>query len=265
MKINPGTAFITGASAGIGKAFARRLAAEGYNLILHGRREPQLKALCKELHGQFGITAGYLIAELANPDELREMEERVRTIPDLTLLVNNAGFGTIQSFENEDIGLLDAMIQTHMTAPARLMHAVLPRMLDRRQGAIINVSSVAGFLVSPGSLYCATKAALTNLSESLDLQVRDRGVRVQALCPGFTRSEFHERLGVDTSGDFFKHFMSAEEVVDASLRALKRGKVVCIPGLRYKLAMLAPRFLPRKVVYGLGYAYRWIRGQRKGV
>ncbi len=265
MKTNPGTAFITGASAGIGKAFARRLASEGYNLILHGRREPQLKSLCEELHSRHGITAEYVIAELSNPIDLHALEERMRTIPDLTLLVNNAGFGTIQSFENEDIGRLDAMIQTHITAPARLMHAVLPRMLDRRQGAIINVSSVAGFLVSPGSLYCATKAALTNLSESLDLQVRDKGVRVQALCPGFTRSEFHQRMGVDTSGDFFKNFMSAEQVVDASLRALKRGKVVCIPGLRYKLAVLAPRFLPKKVIYGLAYVYRRIRWQRDGV
>lgn len=265
MKTTPGTAFITGASSGIGQAFARRLASDGYTLILHGRREPQLKALCEELQGKHGITADYVVAELSNPDELHELEERIRKIPDLTLLVNNAGFGTIQSFENEEVRLVDAMIQTHITAPARLMHAVLPGMLDRRQGAIINVSSVAGFLVSPGSLYCATKAALTNLSESMDLQVRNKGVRVQALCPGFTRSEFHQRIGVDTSGDFFKHFMSAEEVVDASLRALKRGKVVCIPGIRYKLTVLAPRFLPRKVVYALGYVYRWMRGQRNGV
>lgn len=265
MKTHPGTAFISGASAGIGKAFARRLASDGYNLILHGRREPQLKALCEELQSQHGITAEYLIAELSNPTQLRMLEERLQTIPDLTLLVNNAGFGTKQSFENEDIGLLDVMIQTHVTAPARLMRAVLPRMLDRRQGAIINVSSVAGFLVSPGSLYCGTKAALTNLSESLDLQVRDRGVRVQALCPGFTRSEFHQRMGVDTSGNFFKHFMSAEKVVDTSLRDLKHGKTVSIPGLRYKLTVLAPRFLPRSVFYGLGYIYRWIRGQRRGI
>jgi uncharacterized protein len=263
MKTNPGTAFITGASAGIGKAFARRLASDGYTLLLHGRREPQLKSLCEELHSRHGITAGYVVAELSTPEEVRELEARLRAIPDLTLLVNNAGFGTVQSFENEDIELLDAMVQTHITAPVRFIRVVLPGMLDRRHGAIINVSSVAGFLVSPGSLYCGTKAALTNLSESLDLQLRDKGVRVQALCPGFTRSDFHQRIGVDTSGDFFKHFMSAEAVVDASLKALTRGQVVCIPGLKYKLAVLAPRFLPRKVMYGLGYVYRWMRGQRR--
>jgi short-subunit dehydrogenase len=265
MNTNQGTAFITGASAGIGQAFARRLACDGYNLLLHGRSEPQLKSICQELHGRHGITTEYVIAELSHPDELRTLEERLRTIPDLTLLVNNAGFGTLHSFEHEDIGLLDAMIQTHITAPVRLMHAALPGMRHRRRGAIINVSSVAGFMVSPGSLYCATKAALTNLSESLDLQVRNDGVRVQALCPGFTRSQFHQRMGVDTSGDFFKHFMSAEEVVDQSLRALRRGNVVCIPGIRYKLAVLASRYLPRRVVYDLGYVYRWMRGQRNGV
>jgi len=265
MTTHPGTAFITGASAGIGRAFARRLANDGYNLLLHGRREPLLKSLCEELQARHGIDAGYVIAELSNPHELHELEVRLRTIADLTLLVNNAGFGTAHSFEKEDIELLNAMIQTHITAPVRLIHAALPGMLDRRQGAIINVSSVAGFLVSPGSLYCGTKAALTNLSESLDLQVRDKGVRVQALCPGFTRSEFHQRMGVDTSGDFFKHFMSAEQVVEASLKALQRGRVVCIPGLRYKLTVLAPRFLPRNVLYGLGYVYRWMRGQRQGV
>jgi len=263
MKTNPGTAFITGASAGIGKAFARRLASEGYNLILHGRREPQLNSLCEELHSQHGITAEYVIAELSNPIDLHALEERMRTIPDLTLLVNNAGFGTIQSFENEDIGRLDAMIQTHITAPVRLMHAVLPRMLDRRQGAIINVSSVAGFLVSPGSLYCATKAATdkpVGVVGSSSPRQRRAG---SGPLSGLTRSEFHQRMGVDTSGDFFKNFMSAEQVVDASLRALKRGKVVCIPGLRYKLAVLAPRFLPKKVIYGLGYVYRRIRGTER--
>ncbi len=265
MTSSRGTAFITGASSGIGKAFAQRLARDGYDLILHGRREPQLKALCEDLRTRYGGNIEYVIAELSHPAELRQLEDRLRAIPDLMLLVNNAGFGTKHTFEDEEVGVLDAMIQTHITAPVRLIHAALPRMLERRKGAIINVSSVAGFLNSPGSVYTGTKAALTNFSESLDLQTRSRGVRVQALCPGFTRSEFHERMGVEISEEFFKHFMNAEEVVDASLKALKRGQVVCIPGLRYKFAAAVPRFLPRKVMYGLTYVYRRLKGQRQGV
>jgi uncharacterized protein len=260
----PGTALITGASSGIGKSFAQRLASDGFSLVLHGRRENLLKALCNDIRSKYGVDAAYVVAELSNSHDLHRLEEHVKTIPDLMLLVNNAGFGTARTFENEDVALHDAMIQTHITAPVRLAYAALPQMLERGHGAIINVSSVAGFLVSPGSLYCATKAALTNFSESLDLQVRSRGVRVQALCPGFTRSDFHQRIGVDVSGDFFRHFMTAEEVVDASMKALKRGKVVCIPGLSYKLAAAAPRYLPRGVMYGLSSFYRRMRGQKRG-
>jgi uncharacterized protein len=261
----PGTALITGASSGIGKAFAQRLARDGYNLVLHGRREALLKALCNDLRSKYGIDATYVVAELSNSQELHRLEEQVKSIPDLTMLINNAGFGTARTFENEDIALHEAMIQTHITAPVRLAYAALPQMLERRHGAIINVSSVAGFLVSPGSLYCATKAALTNFSESLDLHVRNRGVRIQALCPGFTRSDFHQRIGVDVSGDFFRHFMTAEAVVEASMSALRRGKVVCIPGLSYKVAAAAPRYLPRGVMYGLSAVYRRMRGQKRGV
>ena len=206
-----------------------------------------------------------MTAELSIPGELARLEERIRQTPDLTLLVNNAGFGTAKTFEQEEIGTLDAMIQTHLTAPVRLMHAALPRMLERHEGAIINVASVAGFLISHGSLYCATKAALINLSESLHLQVRSKGVQVQALCPGFTRSEFHKRMGADTSGEFFKHFMSAEAVVDASLKALKRGKVVCIPGMSYKFAAVAPHFLPRAAMYAVTDMYKRLKGQERGV
>lgn len=260
-----GTAFITGASSGIGKAFAHRLARKGYSLVIHGRREPLLRELCRELEAESGAKVEYVTAELSDSAVLLRLEEQIKAIPDLTMLVNNAGFGTVQTFEREDVALLEAMIRTHIIAPVRLMHAALPRMMERRRGAIINVSSVAGFLVSPGSLYCGTKAALTNISESIDLQVRQHGVRVQALCPGFTRSEFHQRMGVDTSGDFFRHFMTADAVVDTSLKALEHGKVVCVPGLRYKFAATAPRLLPRAVMYSLGNLYRRMRGQHEGV
>jgi uncharacterized protein len=259
------TALITGATSGIGRAFAHRLAREGCALILHGRREPLLSALCDELQKSYGVKASYVIAELADPAQLLALEERIRNTPDLTFLVNNAGFGIGQLFENADADVHEAMIRTHMTAPVRLSRAALPAMLQRKQGSIVNVSSVASFMISPASLYCATKAGLTNFSESLDIHVRDSGVRVQALCPGFTRSDFHQRMGIDTSGEFFKHFMSAEAVVDASMRALRRGKVVCIPGVQYKFAVVAQRLIPRAWLYGLARFYRRLTGTRRGV
>lgn len=255
---SPGTACITGASSGIGEAFARRLAADGYALLLHGRRQERLAALCDSLRRQFGIRAEYLLAELSHPDELRACEDRLKRTPDLSMLVNNAGYATIRHFSDEEIDGQEALMHTHVTATVRLTHAALGGMLARGAGTIINVSSVAGFLNGPGSVtYCATKAYITSFTESLHLEVGARGIRLQALCPGFTRSDFHSRLGYDTSGDFFKRFMSAEEVVDISLRDLQRGKIVSIPGLRYKVAAFLPHLLPRRLYY-------WIVLKRQG-
>jgi len=253
-----GTACITGASSGIGEAFARRLAADGYNLLLHGRRKELLAALCDSLRQQFGVGVEYLLAELSHPEELHLLEERLRRTPDLSLLVNNAGYSTIRHFGEEEIDGQEAMISAHVTATVRLTHAALSGMLARGAGAIINVSSVAGFLNGPGSVtYCATKAYLISFTESLHLEVGSRGIRVQVLCPGFTRSDFHSRLGYDTSGDFFRNFMSAEAVVDKSLRDLRKGIVVSIPGLRYKIAAFVPHLLPRRLYY-------WIVLKRQG-
>ena len=255
---SPGTACITGASSGIGEAFARRLAADGYSLLLHGRREQRLSALCDSLRQQFGIRAEHLLAELSRPDELRAFEDRLKRTPDLTVLVNNAGYATIRPFSEEEIDGQEALIHTHVTATVRLTHAALSGMLARRTGTIVNVSSVAGFLNGPGSVtYCATKAYLISFTETLHLEVGGRGIRLQVLCPGFTRSDFHSRLGHDTSGDFFKRFMSAEEVVEISLRDLRRGKIVSIPGLQYKVAAFLPRLLPRRLYY-------WIVLKRQG-
>jgi hypothetical protein len=258
-----GTACITGASSGIGEAFARRLAADGYNLLLHGRRKELLAALCESLRQQFGVSAEYLLAELSHPEELHLLEERLRRTPDLALLVNNAGYSTIRHFEEEEIDGQEAMISAHVTATVRLTHAALGGMLARGAGAIINVSSVAGFLNGPGNVtYCATKAYLINFTETLHLEVGSRGIRVQVLCPGFTRSDFHSRLGHDTSGDFFRHFMSAEAVVHKSLHDLRKGIVVSIPGLRYKIAAFVPHLLPRRLYYWIVLKRQGYRGKK---
>jgi uncharacterized protein len=254
--MNPGTVCITGASSGIGAAFARAFARQGYSLLLHGRREHLLAALCDSLSKEHGVRAGYVLAELSDPAALRSLEIRISGIEDLEILVNNAGYATVQLFDREPVDSQDALIRTHVLATVRLTHAALQGMLRRGRGAIINVSSVAGYFISPASTsYCATKAFLTTFTESLHLEVRDRGIRMQALCPGYTTSDFHKKLGYDTTQPSFQRFMSAEKVVKASLKALARGKVVCIPGWYYGAAVVGVRMVPRWLLYrmvGLG-------------
>ena len=250
------TAFITGASSGIGASFARRFARDGYNLILHGRREVLLKGLCEDLARTCGVKTEYLLGELSNPDDIRRLEERIRTIPDLSVLVNNAGSATINHFSEEEIDGQEAMIRVHTIAPIRCTHAALPGMMARHEGTIINVASTAGFMVSPGSaVYCAVKGFLISFSESLHLEVKTSGVRVQALCPGFTRSDFHERLGYRVGKEFFRGFFSPDFVVAESLRDVAKGKVVSIPGWRYKASVAIRRLLPGRVMYWLVEVY----------
>jgi len=252
MSTHKGTAIITGASSGIGAAFARELARSGYNLILQGRRRELLQSLCDEVARNHGIKAEYLIAELSDPEDLRILENRVGGTTDLGMLVNCAGFSSLMNFSDEDIDGQENIIRVHIIASVRLTHAALPVMLQRRHGAIINVSSVAAYFISPGSvMYCATKLFLNSFTEALHLELRGTGIRVQALCPGYTTSDFHTKLGYDTSKEFFKNFMPAERVVETSLKYLDRGKVVCIPGFKYKIAAQLPRIIPRPLLYRL--------------
>jgi uncharacterized protein len=244
------SAFITGASSGIGAAFARRLAAEGYHLVLTGRRQELLAQLCAELQQAHGIHAEYLLGELSRPEEVLVLEQRLRQIPDLAVLINNAGGSTIGDFADGDLDVQEAMIRVHAVAPVRFTHAALQGMVARREGSIINVASVAAFMVAPGNAtYCAVKGYLASFSQSLALELKGTGVRVQALCPGFVRSDFHERMGYEVNEKFFRGYMTAETVVDASLRDLARGKVVCIPGIHYRAAVALSRIVPRPVLY----------------
>lgn len=257
-----GTALITGASSGIGAAYARRLAREGYNLVLQGRRRELLREICESLAGQHGIKAEYVCAELGDPAGVRSVEETIARTRDLTFLVNNAGSSTIDPFHEETIASQEEMIRVHVLAAVRFAHAALGQFVPRRSGTIVNVASVAAFVVAPGSaIYCAAKGFLVSFSESLHLELGTSGIRVQALCPGFTRSDFHSRLGYAVNEKFFRGFLTAEEVVEASLRDLQRGKVVSIPKLKYKITAVVPRLLPRPIFYRIVGLYR--RRQQK--
>ncbi len=239
----PGTALITGASSGIGAVFARQLAARGHALILAARRADRLEALATELRQQHNITAEVLTADLACLSDLERVEHRLTNTNDLTLLINNAGFGTRGSFDQVEFARHLGMIDVHVIATVRLTHAALPGMKARGRGAIINVSSLAGFVPRKGSAtYGATKAYLNSFSQALGEELRGAGVKVQALCPGFTYTEFHDTRAMEgfSRSEIPKMFwMSAEEVVAHSLAALERNQVICIPGLRNRVLKVA--------------------------
>ncbi len=232
-------ALITGASAGIGATFASKLAERGYDLILVARRQEKLEKVCREITKQYDITCEIQQADLADNGDIRRVADRIRETPGLTMLVNNAGFGTHGTIAEGDFKRQIDMITVHILATVTLCRAALPAMLANGRGDIINVSSVSGFLRAPGSVtYCSTKAYLNTFSEALHHEVSLSGLRVQALCPGFTVTEFHdteELSDFDRNSVPKKWWMSAEYVVDKSLKALEKGKFLCIPSLRYWL------------------------------
>ena len=242
-------ALVTGASAGIGLAFAERLARDGYELVLVARRRERLEALAKRLGGSHETAVDVLVADLTDAGDLLTVEQRVAAVPGLELLVNSAGFGTAGSFRALDPDTEEREILLNCLALVRLTRAALPPMVKRGSGGVINVSSMAGFLPSPyNATYGATKAFVNSFTEALAEELRATGVAVQALCPGFTRTEFQEVADVDTSTIPGFAWMEPEPVVDASLAALKARDVVCVPGLGNRVASWTARSLPRSLV-----------------
>jgi uncharacterized protein len=239
------TALITGASSGIGAAFARRLAADGYDLFLVGRREERLALLAGELESLHSVVVRHLAADLSEPTDLEQVEQQVVALPHLDLLINSAGFGARGEFAGTDIDRQSAMIRLHVVAATRLTRVVLPGMILRGQGGIVNVASLAAFVSLPGdAVYNATKAYLVSFSRTLHEELRGTGVRVQALCPGFTRSEFHAAQHLPES-DLARIpailWSPAAEVVASSLRALALGQVLCVPGWKNRVIIVLAR------------------------
>ncbi len=238
-------ALVTGASTGIGEVFADRLARDQYDLIVVARSGERLEALAKRLEGRSGIQVEVAPADLVVPEERARIEARLAEwAPDL--LVNNAGFGTVGRFVELDLERETREIELNVVALVRLARAVLPRMVERGHGAIINVSSLAGESATPyNATYGATKAFVTSFSEALYEELRGSGVRVQALLPGFTRTEFQDRAGMTTSQIPGFAWMTAEAVVDASLAALERDASICVPGAGNRALSSVQRLVPR--------------------
>jgi short-subunit dehydrogenase len=205
---------------------------------LVARRQSRLQELAEELQHRYRATTEILSADLSEPEGIRHVEERIVAAEPLGLLINNAGFGTYGHFTGVSAERHEDMINVHITASVRLCRAALPSMLKRRRGAIINVSSVAAFFPLPdNATYAASKAYLVTFSEALHREVAGSGVKIQALCPGFTVTEFHdtpEYAGFNRSEVPKGLWMQSEEVVLASLRSLRRNQAVCIPGWKYQ-------------------------------
>ena len=236
-------ALVTGASSGIGEVFARKLAARGFNLILVARREDRLRNLAAGLGPQTQI----IVADLADDNDLARVERSIVECDRLELLVNNAGFGSKLRFWEADLARQEEMHKVHILAIVRLTHAALRTMVPRKRGAVISVSSVAAFGTAPGAVsYCATKTWINAFTEGLDMELRSvrSPVEVQALCPGFTFSEFHDVVEVDRKSIPAFLWLKTDDVVEASLQSLGRRKWLVVPNWKYRLATTVMRHLP---------------------
>jgi short-subunit dehydrogenase len=239
MNIASGLAVITGAAGGLGSSFARKLAERGYRLLLVDRRPEPLEHLCYSLADQQGASAEPYAADLCQREEVERLAKRLQ-MEAVGLLVNNAGFGAVDYFVDTEASYLVGMVDLHVVAPTILTRAVLPGMIERNSGAIINVSSVAAWFQCTANVqYGSTKNYLAVFSQALEHELRGTNVRVQALCPGYVRTEFHEaesmrafRLRRSPSANVW---MSPDRVVDCSLRRLGRRKVIVIPGVRNRI------------------------------
>ncbi|WP_433517524.1 SDR family NAD(P)-dependent oxidoreductase [Nonomuraea sp. CA-143628] len=240
------TALITGATAGIGAAFARRLAADGFSLVLVARDEARLGEIAGQLKLRYGVSVESLPADLATDDGLARVEARLRDGVDL--LVNNAGFGHPQKFLEVPVEDELRMLKVHCEAVLRLTLAALPGMRERDRGAVINVASVLAFFVR--GTYSASKAWVVNFSEATAAEVGSPRIKVMALCPGFVRTEFHDRAYMDTSHIPRFLWLEADNVVNAAMRDLALGKRVSIPDVRYKAVVAIGKLVPRTIVSG---------------
>ena len=248
-------ALITGSTAGIGASFAELFAKEGFNLVLVARDERRLDQGASEISKTYGVSCEIIQADLSTDAGVRKVEERLMSLSDpIEVLVNNAGFGINKSFLVSNIDaekqLLEVMVQT----PMRLMHIVLPIMRARNSGTVINVSSVAGWIA--GGTYSASKSYLTVLSESLHTELQGTGVHVTSLCPGFTRTEFHERgrMKMDSLPAFM--WLTSEDVVAKAWSDSQKGRALSIPGWPYGILSFITRFGPRPLIRKIGMNVR---------
>ncbi|MGA8255332.1 MAG: SDR family oxidoreductase [Nocardioides sp.] len=239
------TALVTGATAGIGHAFATQLAARGHDLVLVARDASRLGEVATELTTAHGVAVEVLVADLVKPEQLAQVESRLADpARPIDLLVNNAGFGLKKRFLDNPVDEEHAMLDVLVTAVLRLTHAALGPMTARGSGGIINVSSVAAFL--PRGTYGAAKAWVNSFSEWAAHEYRSQGVTVMALCPGFTKTEFHTRMEVKPGTGFM--WLDVDFLVSSALKDFDKGRVYSIPGAHYKAIAGLTKLIPSRAL-----------------
>lgn len=245
-----GFALVTGATAGLGASFARQLAAQGRDLVLVARTEQRLHSVAAELRARHGVRVEVLAADLGTEAGCAAVAARlIQPERPVDTLVNNAGIGLYRAFSTTSLADERRLLDLNVTSVLTLSHAAVGAMTARERGEIINVSSVAGFVPRGASTtYAASKAWVTSFSEGLALLLKDTGVRVSAICPGFTRTEFHSRAKADMSATPAWMWLAADRVVAEGLADVRSGTIVSVPSKRYKALLLLVKVLPRSVV-----------------
>jgi len=238
-------ALVTGATVGIGESFTRLLASKGYNIALVARDEVRLHERAGELREKYGIQTFVLPADLATKGGVKLVEKYIQSY-EIEVLINNAGFAINKTFTLSNLGDEQDLLNVLVRTPMRLMHVILPGMKERKSGTIINVSSVAGFIA--GGTYSAAKSYLTVLSESLNKELKGTGVIVCALCPGFTRTEFHQRARMKMKGLPSFMWLNADKLVAKAWKDAQANKPLSIPGWQYKLLMAIISITPRSLI-----------------
>lgn len=247
------TALITGASSGLGAEYARQLAARGADLVLVARGRDALDELASVIRADYSVAVEVLRADLVDPKQLARVVKRIEDSQrPIEVLVNNAGFGLPLAFEDNAVDDEVTHLRLHVEVAMRLMHAAVGPMLERGHGRILNVASVAGFI--PRATYGACKGWLISFSRWANARYAPRGVTVTAVCPGFTHTDFHARMGLAQGEEGVPGWMwlDAPAVIDQSLRDAARGRAVSVPSLRYKAIVAASRFLPTSLTARVG-------------
>lgn len=234
---------VTGPTSGLGAGYARRYAADGYDLVLVSRGVTRLEELAGELTGEYGSAVQVLPADLARAEDRATVAERLSS--GVQVLVNNAGIGTSGEFWTAEPALLQTQLNLNVTAVMQLTRAALPAMIDAGVGRVINVASVAGLLSGRGSTYSASKAWVVSFTEGLAGSLAGTGVGIHVVCPGYVRTEFHQRAGIDMATLPSFMWMQVDDVVATSLADIAGGAVVSIPGVHYKTLVTISRLLPR--------------------
>ena len=246
-------ALVTGATAGIGESFTRLLAQNNYNIVLVARDMPRLQERASQLQSQFNVQTHIIQADLSTDAGCSAVEEYI-TNNQIDVLINNAGFGINKAFTMSELKAEQEMFDVLVRTPMRLMHIVLPGMKQRNKGVLINVSSVAGYIA--GGSYSAAKSYLTVISESLHTELAGTNIKISALCPGFTRTEFHQRGRMSMKGLPSFMWLNSDRLVAKAWSDALKGKAVSIPGWQYQLLVFVIQSLPRSIIRKVGMNLR---------